>query len=205
MPTGYTHAVQTGKITELSDFAMSCAKAFGALITMRDDPADTPIPERFEPNTKYNDEEIERAGLLLDEVIGLLPNECEQRSQGEYAEAVARHNERLSRCADEEDRYTAMLEKVKVWAPPESLRGLHDFMIEQLAGSIKFDCGHEPDPPVLLTGENWRQAKMEKAGRDLAYHTEARGKEISRIRERNEWLDDLRRALASPKATTPEA
>ena len=35
MPTGYTAAVCSGEITEIKDFALSCARAFGALITMR--------------------------------------------------------------------------------------------------------------------------------------------------------------------------
>lgn len=200
MPTGYTHDVQTGKITELDDFAMSCARAFGALISMRDDSSDAPIPERFEPNTKYNDEEIERAEALLGKIINLSSEECERRAQANYRAAVEAHHDQLRGGAEEKSRYTGMLEKVEAWAPPESLKGLHDFMIEQLRGSIKFDCDYESEPPVLLAKEDWRQAQMEKAGRDLAYHTKARGEEIGRVKNRNEWLADLRGALDSPKS-----
>jgi len=65
MPTGYTYPVVEGKITEFSDFALSCARAFGALITMRDDPHDTPIPETFEPSD-YNAKKLAEApGLAL--------------------------------------------------------------------------------------------------------------------------------------------
>lgn len=37
MPTGYTASVQEGKVTEFRDFAMECARAFGALVMMRDE------------------------------------------------------------------------------------------------------------------------------------------------------------------------
>lgn len=73
MPTGYTASVQDGKITEFRDFAMQCARAFGATITMRDDPSDAPIPEAFEPEN-YNakrlieaQEEIARLNAMTDD------------------------------------------------------------------------------------------------------------------------------------------
>jgi hypothetical protein len=49
MPTGYTDCVRSGEVTEFADFAMKCARAFGACIEMRDEPSGTPIPEAFEP------------------------------------------------------------------------------------------------------------------------------------------------------------
>lgn len=48
MPTGYTADVQSGKVTDFAEYAMNCARAFGALVLMRDDPSDADIPERFE-------------------------------------------------------------------------------------------------------------------------------------------------------------
>ena len=45
MPTGYTADIQDGKITTLREYALSCARAFGALIMMRDDPHDAPIAD----------------------------------------------------------------------------------------------------------------------------------------------------------------
>ena len=47
MPTGYTAPIKDG--ISFNDFMWGCARAFGALIMMRDDPPGTPIPERFEP------------------------------------------------------------------------------------------------------------------------------------------------------------
>lgn len=61
MPSAYTAPVQDGKITEFKDFAILCARAFGACIDMRDDPLDKPIPEAFSPVTKHYDEALATA------------------------------------------------------------------------------------------------------------------------------------------------
>ena len=58
MPTGYTAYVQDGVITEFADFAMKCARAFGALIDMRDESLDAEIRVQREPNTEYFDKEL---------------------------------------------------------------------------------------------------------------------------------------------------
>lgn len=40
MPTGYTDAIKDG--ISFNQFILSCARAFGALITMRDEPSSVP-------------------------------------------------------------------------------------------------------------------------------------------------------------------
>jgi len=49
MPTGYT-ATLMEKNQTFPEFIMGCARAFGALIMMRDDPNDATIPDKFEPS-----------------------------------------------------------------------------------------------------------------------------------------------------------
>ena len=63
MPTGYTAAVKDGITFE--QFAWSCARAFGALIDMRDSPTGAPIPQRFEPS-QYNAVEAEKASAEIE-------------------------------------------------------------------------------------------------------------------------------------------
>jgi len=53
MPTGYTCQVQDGMITEFKEFALLCARNFGACITLRDEPLSPDIPE-FEVSTERN-------------------------------------------------------------------------------------------------------------------------------------------------------
>jgi hypothetical protein len=40
MPTGYTAGVADGTITEFREYALLCARAFGACIMLRDEPVE---------------------------------------------------------------------------------------------------------------------------------------------------------------------
>ena len=59
MPTGYTARLCDGEQT-FKDFAMLCARACGALIEMREDPMDAPIPEKIK-RSSYYDEALSKA------------------------------------------------------------------------------------------------------------------------------------------------
>lgn len=195
MPTGYTYQVENGEITTLEQYAMTCARAFGALITMRDDPMDKPIPENFEPNTKYYDEHIERASAALQELPSLGVEECDARAKAEFDAAMASHIKGEKERYEQKVRYANMKEMVTAWKVPSALQELKNFMIQQIDESTKFG-DYKADPPVRLTGEKWREKELEKASRDLAYYTKERDKEIERVKGRNQWLADLRAALA---------
>jgi hypothetical protein len=68
MPTGYTaKLVESGQTFE--EFVLTCARAFGALIELRDEPLDAPIPETLEPHSYYAEAVVEakkRLTNLLD-------------------------------------------------------------------------------------------------------------------------------------------
>jgi hypothetical protein len=197
MPTGYTVAVQDGKITELSEFTMQCARQFGALITMRDDPHDKPIPTRFEPQTSYYDELIAQAQATLSEVEGLSEEACARRALQAHADALDGWRSRTRVREEGRARYEAMISKVEAWTPPTPDHvELKSFMLSQLHDSIQHDCSGSYDhKPQLQTGAEWREAALTSARRDLAYGEEERRKEIECVTKRNEWVADLRDSL----------
>lgn len=201
MPTGYTHAVQDGKISTLREFAMTCARGMGALILMRDDPNDAPIPKRFEPNTKYHDDALAAAQALLSEIPTLSAEECDKRAAAEFEAAMKSHTDYAISKSEGERRYKEMKFRVERWKVPEEIASLKDFMLEQLNSSIEFDCGgsYRPDAPVRLTGEQWREKTLAEASHNVAYHTTERAKEIARAESRNRWLDEFWKSL--PDAT----
>ena len=51
------------------------------------------------------------------------------------------------------------------------------------------------NPAVLLSGVEWRAAKLESVAHNLRYHTEGHGKEVDRAEERTAWVNTLRGAL----------
>jgi len=113
MPTGYTAGVQDGKITEFSDFALNCARAFGALITMRDDPQDTPIPEKFEARTSYYDERLENAKDLMTEILTLTDDDCDKRAFEEYRTEVKNYEGRAKERENQQQIQQQQYERIQ--------------------------------------------------------------------------------------------
>jgi hypothetical protein len=197
MPTGYTSEITAD--TTLEEFALKCARAFGALITMRDDPNDAPIPE-FKPSV-YHVDRIVAAKERISALSAMTPQQCEAEID---KEASARARERANSKAESDAKrsaYEAVLAKVHAWTPPtEDHKGLKAFMIEQITESIRFDC-HDDEfldrvyPMTRKTVAEWHAAAMESARHDLAYHTSENAAEIARVESRNKWVRDLRNSL----------
>ncbi|MDE2099564.1 MAG: hypothetical protein KGL39_20090 [Patescibacteria group bacterium] len=195
MPTGYTAAVVDGKITEFPDFAMTCARAFGALITMRDDPMDAPIPDKFEEDGYYAKRVAE--GLKeLGDVQAMTDGEANQAAVQAYQNARKSRADYLQRQETEAERINAMLAKVRAWTPPTpDHQEMKKFMIDQLTISLPGD--YAPAIPELLDGPTWRQRKIDELAKSVAYSKVEREKEIERAKSRTQWVKDLRASLAA--------
>lgn len=199
MPTGYTGKLYSGEPQTFEEFTLSCARAFGALVHMRDDPADAPIPERFEPG-RYYAESLDRDRTALRDISKLSEAECFDRSRREYDDEIAARAKQKAEAAVLRKSYEAMLAKVKAWHPPTSEHaGLKDFMIQQLTESIKWDCDqsyYERNPPVLLSGADWKRQKVASLSKSIGLSAEEHELEVSRAAQRTRWVADLRKSLA---------
>jgi hypothetical protein len=195
MPTGYTADIKNGIIFE--QYAMNCARAFGALIMMRDEDNDAEIPEKFEPSDYHSKaikaarEELSRLYAMDEVTAEQLANEAWEKSESVRIKRLAENKETLQ-------GYKAMLEKVKNWIPPtEDHAGLHKFMREQLEKSIAFDDMYASykSPAPKITGKEWLSQEIEKSEGDIEYHTKKHREEVARTDERNLWLSQLRESL----------
>ncbi len=204
MPTGYTADVQSGKITSFPQFAMQCARAFGALIELRDEPLTTPIPADFKPDTAWHDQEIAKAIADIARLNVMSLDEAAVAAEAEYHSEMAHHVERRAEKVAVKARYDAMLKEVVAWEPPSSKHeGLKDFMADQLSQSIKYDCYDWPDLDPPPAPEIWLAQALATAHRNVAYHQEERCKKIERAAARTRWVKQLRESLvAVPKAKT---
>ena len=116
MPTGYTAKLMDGGQT-FQDFIMRCARAFGALVEMRDSPNDTPVPEKFEPSDYHANclrESHEKLARLKD------MTEMERMSFGsaEKAAEIQRFEQWIEKDLGENARLAVMAEQVKAWQDP---------------------------------------------------------------------------------------
>lgn len=196
MPTGYTADVQDGKITEFADFAMACARAFGACVTMRDDPSSASIPEQFAPSD-YSAKALKKATADLAELEAMTPDDRQSAADMANAEAVKSWDDYEAKKAVRAARYEAMLVKVRDWTPPTSEHnGMKEFMVQQLTESIRFDCGEpyskRPEPKSV---DDWFATALAEANRSVSFYAKAQAEEIERARQRTKWVADLRASL----------
>lgn len=198
MPTGYTADVATGKVATFPEFAWLCARNFGALISLRDEPITATKPQSFEVGA-YHADALKKAQTYLKLLEQMTPDEAAEAHRQACAENQASNDRINSDRAVQKARYEAMLASVRAWEPPTIEHvGLKEFMEKQLVESIDLDCQpvgkYYPDIPDFA---NWLKGEMRKALRDCEYHAAEMEKDRLRTEGRNAWVEALDRSLAA--------
>jgi hypothetical protein len=197
MPTGYTADVCDGKLTDFKAFAIRCAHAFGALVELRDEGMDAPIPE-FKPSP-YHVEGLQKAHAELARLKGLSRDEAEAEARAAFRKAMDAHHKHVEEQQATKGRLLAMRAQVADWQPPTSEhQGLKDFMIQQIDETIRFDCSPSTYYLEKCTpkgGEVWRREQISEQERSIEYHTKQNAEDIERVAHRNKWVADLRKSL----------
>jgi hypothetical protein len=198
--TGYVYDM-VRRHQSFAEFTWSCARAFGALITMRDAANDAKIDIDPQPAKFYTDA-VSHAEAKLAEWNAMSQAEklafLEQRR-------IDRINERK---AEREKEYeetfamTAMRNNVLQWHPPTEHEELKRFMLDQLRQSFATPCHPfgEDDPfrdPVTSSDADAELKRREevlfRSQRDLA-------KEVHRVNERRAWLQKLNESVPIPES-----
>jgi hypothetical protein len=194
MPTGYTAEIKDGITFE--QFVMRCSRAMGALVMMRDDPMDAPIPERFEPSD-YHAKKLAEAQKNLAWYTNMADSEAEREAEKEFNAQCEQHEKRLQDANELRNKYNAMLAQVLQWQPPShDHEGFKEFMLKQIRDSIDFDCSTKYyTEPVSKSTADWKAEKIKDAHKDIEYHTKGQREEIERTDGRNAWLKALRDSL----------
>lgn len=199
MATGYTYSVQTGEITELKDYILSCAKSFGAFIHMRDDKISPEI--KYKEIGEYYSRQLENTKNEF-EAFKLLSDEAIQKQLDEsYERRVQELKDGLKRFDEQKQRYLDMIKKVEKWIPPtEDHVKLKEFALEQLNGSLEFDCSDRSreyylKKPFKDSIESYRAYKIKSYLKDLEYYSKCYRNELESVEKTNKWIKDLVESL----------
>lgn len=195
MPTGYTAGILNNEINTFEEFAMECAKAFGACITLRDNP-NSDIPEKFEYDTYYLDA-LNKAKKEFEKLRCLNDDEIKIAAETDYRQRLNFWEERQERKRKDKIKLQALLNEVLDWVPPtEDHTKLKFFMIDQLEKTISFDCDNSYDKkPVEELPFTWWKKKIDDLLNNITRYTEEHKAEIKRVDNRNKWLKELRESL----------
>ncbi len=193
MPTGYTADIAKG--ISFQQYALSCARAFGALVMMRDEPSDAPIPEAFTPSDYYVKALTDARAKLAE--LQALDGEALLAAHSAAAKAdEARDAEYAREKADLRAKYEAMLEQARAYkAPSPDHEEFARFMVKQIEESIDFDCTIYPRDPINPSATGWLAEQIQQAAKSVRYYAEEHDKELARTASRNQWIAQLRKSL----------
>lgn len=173
MPTGYTADVVNGKITEAKDYILRCARAFGFLAFMRDEPLDAPIPDEIPKNTFYQ-KGHEIAKEELKKLEAMTPDDIHNAAEEAWRKGIESDDSVYKKWSEENARYEAMKQKVLQWNPPEDLLPLKDFAIQQLDISKEDLSWHTDDPhrDARLPDDEWYKLALANCKKDAERYLE---------------------------------
>lgn len=198
MPTGYTEKVQKGEITELKDFALQCARAFGACIMQRDDDPNE-LPKLLSTDSYHLNvlQELQKRKTNLSKRSRKRFIQQEKNNTKRY---IRENLEMIAEQANDEIRYKNILQQVENWQPPTNDHNeLKKFMIQQLEDSIEWDCNNSYNMAALkeynaLTDEDYNDMydkRMEEVNKKIDYHMIQHSNQIKNIEEKNRWITEL--------------
>lgn len=199
MPTAYTAILGEREDMKLKDFALLCARNFGVLISMRDEPLSASIPKELEVDSHYK-EEYDKAVKEYNDFMALPDTGKIAYLERTYNAMLERERECEKKRNKEVDvlrrRYGKMLHKVEAWtAPTPEHENLRTFMIQQIQNSIEFDCSeYHVSIPDKIT---WCDIDRHKAAlaKEVAFYKERYESQVKAVAEKNKWLGDLRESL----------
>ena len=196
MPTGYTAALME-KGQTFQEFIMGCARAFGALVEMRDSPFDAPIPDKFEPSD-YHTIQLTKAREKLATLKAMSFEDRESFGQAEKKADVEHIRQWFEKDTMQNKRLDDMIAQVQAWNPPTNdHQELKDFMLQQLGVSkndvqyIKTSLDEATNKPAMA----YYVAAVSNAAGSIKYHTEEYAKEVERTNKRTEWVQQLRESI----------
>lgn len=195
MPTGYTSIIAE-KETTFPEFALGCARAFGALMSFREEPMDAPIPDKL-PISDYYTKRIAETEKELEKLKAMTSEKMANNAKAEYDKELANYERRVQERTELKNKYLDMLSQVENWQPPTSEhQGLKEFMIQQLTESIRWDCSLEYlHPPKLMTKEDWYNKQYSILSKDLIYNKDHEQQEINRVKTCENWIKALKESL----------
>lgn len=200
MPTGLTWDLKPD--STLNEFAWRCARQFGALVTMRDEPDNAPIPLKFEPGWYYT-QSLKEAEERLRELEKMSVGQAAREAEKEYRMDQASAEEMLASAARQRAIYESMLEKVRAWQPPTpGHEGLKKLMVRELEESIDFDGSTKYAESLKAKpekdGRMWLLDAVARARSAVESAKESVAGEAERAAERTAWVQALAKSVGDP-------
>jgi hypothetical protein len=193
MPTGYTSIIEDGNPT-FKEYALRCARAFGAFVHMREEPLNAPLRLRDEPDGHY-EKKLSEAKARLAKLSKLEPKDvqkdCAKTNAQRKKDWAESEEKRIATMA----KYDTMATKVMAYQPPTPDHNhFKEFMLDQIRLSTAYM--NEPRPfPEMLTPKQHLDSQINSAKWDVEYYSKQVKEERERESGRNDWAKKLMESL----------
>jgi vacuolar-type H+-ATPase subunit I/STV1 len=196
MPTGYT-AELVEKGMEFNDFVLTCARAFGACIELREDKL-APAPKKISRKDDYYSNALKNAIKELSD-FEKMSDEKQLKTENRKRELeIKRCDEMLEKYSETNQRLKEMEQKVERWVPPtDDHKNLKTFMLEQIKMSYE-DLGYyrkEKERLQALDPKEMIASTIENLKHNVKYYTKEIESGQDKYENRDKWLEDLYSSL----------
>ena len=192
MPTGYTSDLYELKDVSFADYATTCSRAWGARVTERDNSFSTPYVPRTVGD--YETKALSNAVAKLDEFLLRTDEDWSAAFQEDKEKVFVTNAEADSIRGQRRIKYEDMLDQINAWEPPtEDHVAFKKFMVEQIEGSLEFDCKGFTWKPAILdqTIERYKIDALQNINGEIDRLMKSLAEEIERVRTSNKWVRDL--------------
>lgn len=195
MSTGLTGPVETGEMTELTDFIRSFVPGLNNISGLHD--SVIAAEKRADDHMRR----IKQAKRGLARTQAWSDETAEKKAAKEFRKAAKAHAERLVEQNLKWYRYDQMLRKVKAWKPPtKKHRKLKKYMIRQLTESIEYDCRMPIAPPVRSTAAEYRNDWIQYHQRVIEVHERYLVEDDQKAQTDLDWVLALQENLEALEA-----
>lgn len=200
MPSYYTSDIYEGKNVSFQDFALKCARQFGAFVHMNEEDPDSTLTRHMVSDYyKNNLRETENEFALF---LKASREQREKMFEIEMEKELKHYKEKIKEEKELKEKYQALLEQAKAYKPPtKEFNNYKDYMLNQLNQAIKFDCSNERWYLAQIasveaeTFDIWEQEKMDLYNSKITYYKESYKKEMDSVYKKNQWIDLLYESL----------
>ena len=202
MPTGYTSDIEDG--ISFKEYATKCLRNFGAAITLRDEPWDTPITKETicgNRDMNHYNKQLEKSIQEYDRFISLTEEQKRIDFENEKSEKINRYKVIIQEKLELKKKYLQMLEKVKLFQPPtDDHVALKTFMEKQIYDSMEWDCKldfyyEEIEKANNKTFEDYLIEKEVSILEDIEFREKVIKDNTNRNDSRWEWIEKALHAI----------
>jgi hypothetical protein len=195
MPTGYTADVIEKDIS-FREFALKCMRAFGALISYRDDDFNKVITEV--PLSDYHKRALEKAKNELRLFEKKSQQQLEKLAVEEIKRSYTTSRDSRNKTVEENKKLRKMIAQVKKWKPPTPDHARYkEFMLEQLTISLtdtKYCKVGRMNTGKKAIAE-WIKRRIESIEKDVDYHEKYWALDQEGNKEANAWIKAIVESL----------